>query len=273
MIDLLRWWIAIEVIGLAAWPLGWRLCSNLADRGYGLSKALGLLLISYGLWLASSFGFLNNDLGGILASLLAVAALSVWTLRRNDGDWAALRAWAQEHGRLIAFNEALFLVAFVAWSIFRAYDPAIAGTEKPMEFAFLNGILRSDRFPPLDPWLSGYAISYYYFGYVMLAVLVRLSGVASAVGFNLGVASWFALTVLGAFSVTYSLINTARQEGKRRLAPALLGPLFVNVCVCVPPSAMPCVWPCIEWVWPWRGCSKSCTPVAWPLRHCYAGWM
>ncbi len=227
MIDLLRWWIAIEVIGLAAWPLGWRLCGNLADRGYGLSKALGLLLVSYGLWLASSFGFLNNDLGGILASLLAGAALSAWVLRRNDGGWAALRVWAQEHGRLIAFNEALFLVAFVAWAIFRAHDPAIAGTEKPMEFAFLNGILRSDRFPPLDPWLSGYAISYYYFGYVMLAVLVRLSGVASAVGFNLGVASWFALTVLGAFSVTYSLINIARQEGERRLAPALLGPLFV----------------------------------------------
>ena len=102
-----------------------------------------------------------------------------------------------------------------------------------MEFAFLNGILRSDRFPPLDPWLSGYAISYYYFGYVMLAVLVRLSGVASAVGFNLGVASWFALTILGAFSVSYSLLYSTRREGERevtsirKLLPPLLGPLFV----------------------------------------------
>lgn len=235
MADLLRWWIVIEVIGLAAWPLSWRLCGNLADRGYGLSKALGLLLVSYALWVTSSFGFLGNDLGGILASLLAVAACSAWTVRDGGGDegWAALREWMRQRRRLIFFSEGLFLAAFVAWAIFRAYDPAIAGTEKPMEFAFLNGILRSDRFPPLDPWLAGYAISYYYFGYVMLAVLVRLSGVAPAVGFNLGVASWFALTALGAFSVSYSLIRGAQREGEREptsireLASALLGPLFV----------------------------------------------
>ncbi|MCS7222371.1 MAG: DUF2298 domain-containing protein [Anaerolineae bacterium] len=233
--ELLRWWIAIEVIGLVAWPLGWRLCGNLADRGYGLSKALGLLLVSYVLWVTSSFGFLGNDLGSILASLLAVAACSAWALRRGDSSWAALRDWMRQYRRLIFFNEGLFLIAFVAWAIFRAYDPAIAGTEKPMEFAFLNGILRSDRFPPLDPWLAGYAISYYYFGYVMLAVLVRLSGVASAVGFNLGVASWFALTALGAFSVSYNLIHGIRREGERKprsirgLAFALLGPLFVAV--------------------------------------------
>ncbi|HEY63237.1 MAG TPA: hypothetical protein G4O02_01580 [Caldilineae bacterium] len=227
MIDLLRWYLAIEIIGLVAWPLCWRLCANLADRGYGLSKALGLLLVCYTLWVSSSFGFLGNDLGGILASLLTVAGLSLWALRRSGQDGRPFRTWTRENSRLIFFSEGLFLVAYIAWAIFRAYDPAIAGTEKPMEFAFLNGILRSDRFPPLDPWLSGYAISYYYFGYVMLAVLTRLSGVPSAVGFNLGLASWFALTVLGAFSVTYSLMNAGRGAVERRLLPALLGPLFV----------------------------------------------
>jgi hypothetical protein len=48
-------------------------------------------------------------------------------------------------------------------------DPAGA-----MEFAFLNAILRSDAFPPHDPWLSGFGISYYYFGYVMMAVMTYL---------------------------------------------------------------------------------------------------
>ncbi len=227
MIDLLRWYVAIEIIGLVAWPLCWRLCGNLADRGYGLSKAFGLLLVCYTLWMTSSLGFMGNDLGGVLASLLIVAALSRWALSREGQNWGTFRTWVRGHGRMIAFSEGLFLFAFVAWAIFRAYDPAIAGTEKPMEFTFLNGILRSDRFPPLDPWLSGYAISYYYFGYVMLAVLVRLSGVPSAVGFNLGLATWFALTVLGAFSVTYSLLYAGRRAAERRLAPALLGSLFV----------------------------------------------
>ena len=227
MADLLRWWLALEIMGLAAWPLCWRLCAHLGDRGYGLSKAFGLLLVSYILWIGSSFGLLANDLGAVLASLLLTAAASWWALRDADGGWPALRSWLRAHARLIAVSEGMFLAVFVLWAIFRAFDPAIAGTEKPMEFTFLNGILRSPRFPPLDPWLSGYAISYYYFGYVMLAVLTRLSGVAPAVAFNLGVASWMALTMAGAFSVSYNLLCADGRDGARRLLAALLGPLFI----------------------------------------------
>ena len=44
-----------------------------------------------------------------------------------------------------------------------------------MEIAFINGILQSDHFPPQDPWLSGFGISYYYFGYVMMSMATRLA--------------------------------------------------------------------------------------------------
>ena len=59
----------------------------------------------------------------------------------------------------------------------RANNPEIstAGGEKWMETAFINAILHSPMFPPHDPWLSGYAISYYYFGYVMTAMLAKLT--------------------------------------------------------------------------------------------------
>ena len=99
-------------------------------------------------------------------------------------------------------------MALVFWAFVRSYSPEIttAGGEKFMELAFLNGILRSDRFPPLDPWLSGYAISYYYFGYIMLAALTQLSGLAPSVAFNVGLATWFALTVTLAFGVTFDMV-------------------------------------------------------------------
>ena len=48
-----------------------------------------------------------------------------------------------------------------------------------MEMAFINGILRSAHFPPQDPWLSGYGISYYYGGYVLSAMLTLASGCAA----------------------------------------------------------------------------------------------
>ncbi len=57
----------------------------------------------------------------------------------------------------------------------RANNPEVttAGGEKWMEVAFINAIMHSPTFPPHDPWLSGYAISYYYFGYVMAAMLAE----------------------------------------------------------------------------------------------------
>jgi uncharacterized membrane protein len=41
----------------------------------------------------------------------------------------------------------------------------------------------------------------------MLGVFIRLSGVAPAIGFNLGVAMWYALVMIGAFGVVYDLVR------------------------------------------------------------------
>lgn len=119
--------------------------------------------------------------------------------------------WMRAHLRFVIATELVFTVAFVAWTIFRAYNPEITATEKPMEFAFLNGILQSKKFPPLDPWLSGYAISYYYFGYVIIAMLTMLSGIAPSIAFNLAIALLFGLAATGAFGLTYELIVSWRQ--------------------------------------------------------------
>jgi uncharacterized membrane protein len=229
MFAVLSWWLIIQVLALAALPLAWRLFGALPDRGYAFGKPLGLLLVSYILWLGASLGFIRNDAGGILLALVLVVALSLWlgreALRRDQDGGLVVVAWLRGQRRYVLACEVLFVASFVAWAFFRAYNPELNSTEKPMELAFLNGILRSERFPPLDPWLSGYAISYYYFGYVMLAILTRLSGVPAGVGFNVGVALWFALVALGAFGVAYNLV--ARRNARRAVAFGLVGALLV----------------------------------------------
>ena len=123
--------------------------------------------------------------------------------------------------------ELLFAGALVLWALLRAYSPDLttAGGEKFMEIMYLNSIGRSDYFPPHDAWLSGYAISYYYFGYVMMAMLTRLSGLAAHLTFNVGVASLFALTCTGAFGLVYNLVKGAARTGSERdSARAAAGP-------------------------------------------------
>jgi hypothetical protein len=57
------WWIIIQLFGLAALPLSRRVFAWLPDRGYAFSKTIGLLLVSYLLWLGASTGILTNNLG------------------------------------------------------------------------------------------------------------------------------------------------------------------------------------------------------------------
>ncbi len=235
----LIWWLLVELMGLLALPLAYRLFRRLPDRGYGVSKALGLLLVGYLFWLLGVLGFLGNDSGGVVLAMALVGAgsLGVYFWRRDDGESGrSWLAWFRRHYRLVLAIELVFAVAFVAGVAYRAHVPRIetAGGEKFMEVAFLNAIGRSDSLPPLDPWLSGYAISYYYFGYVIVSMLIRLSQVAVPVGFNLGGALLFALTATAAFSLVYNLVSAGcRRVGgdasskSRRLAAALLGVVFV----------------------------------------------
>lgn len=229
VVAVLIWWVLLQAMGLVALPLVFRLLRWLPDRGYSVAKPAGLLLGNYVLWLLGTLGWLRNTEGGILLAFGLVALFGVWVYRRWD-DGPRLIDWLRAHKNWIIAYEAVFLAALVFWSIYRAHNPDLFSTEKPMEFAFMNAIRRSPAFPPPDPWLSGFAISYYYFGYVMMATLTQLSGVASGVAFSLTNAMWFALTAAGAFGIVANLVAASQPATRNAIVGAgLLGALFVPV--------------------------------------------
>lgn len=226
------WWLIIQFFGLAALPITRRVLAWLPDAGYAFGKAFGLLLVSYLLWLGASTGFLINDLGGILLSILFLVAISI-IFERSDGLRVgdSLRFFWQNHRVRIIVVEVLFLLSFTGWVMLRAYAPSkivSAYGEKYMEIAFLNGILRSPQLPPVDPWMSGYAISYYYFGYLMMAVVTNLSGVSPTIGFDLFDALIFSLTVCGAYGVVFNLIAATGASNKQSTVYGFLGAVFVT---------------------------------------------
>ncbi len=215
---LVSWWLLATLAGAAAWPLCFRLLRGLPDRGYTLARALGLILTGYGFWIAASLGLLNNTNGSVILAALVVLALGL-LIRRRD----SMLDWFRANGRLVLATEVLFLALFFGWALFRAHYPDTTTTEKPMEMAFMSAIRRSEVFPPNDPWMSGYAISYYYFGYVIAAMLGNLSGVSNGAAFSLMIALLFALTGIGAFGVTYNLVQARMVKKKRRDAAAGAG--------------------------------------------------
>ncbi len=216
MREFIVWWLVLAILGAITLPITLKLLRFLPDRGVTLARPVGLILSGYLFWLLAVLGVLPNSTAAIVLVLAALAAVSgvIWA-REGRALWAALC----ERRRLIAIAEALFLCALAALALLRAYSPDIAATEKPMEFAFINSILRSPSLPPQDPWLAGYGISYYYFGYVMAAMVTRLSALPSDVTFNLLGATLFALTVVGTFGLVYNLAQ-AYLERRNEQAPA-----------------------------------------------------
>jgi YYY domain-containing protein len=75
-----------------------------------------------------------------------------------------------------------------------------------MDFGFINSILRANFFPPLDMWYAPLPINYYYFGHLSGATLIKLINLPSAVGYNLILATIFALGITQVFSLITNLI-------------------------------------------------------------------
>ena len=205
--SIVAWWLVAEVLGVLALPVCFVFFRGLPDRGLGFSKIAGLLLVGYFSWLIEDLQFVDFGRATVVAVLVLLAAGSAWLMRK---DWPELKVFLISKRRLLLGYELIFLVAFLFMAGFRGFNPEIAGTEKPMDFALINGILRSGQFPPKDPWMSGFSISYYYFGYYLVALMIELSGVLPAVGFNLALASIFGLTALGVAALLYNLTGRLR---------------------------------------------------------------
>jgi YYY domain-containing protein len=244
----LRWWLVLLLLGTAAFPLSFTVFKKLPDRGYAFTKMFGLLLVAYFYWLTGSLGFLGNNTGGIFVSILVMSGVAYWVYKRSVdsrplpvsseqlpvNNQQSISDWVRSNSAHILVTELVFATLFVMWVWVRSQNPAIAATEKPMEIAFLNAIGRSPNFPPLDPWLSGFAISYYYFGYIMTSLIARLALVPEQIAFNLALAWLVAGTGTGAFGLVFNLL---RLQGARKsalilgLAAALAVPIVGNLTI------------------------------------------
>ncbi len=222
----ISWYFLFFVLGWLTFPLAFRLFRRLPDKAYALSRTLGLLLWGFAFWLLTSLGVLQNQPGGILMGLAILLGLSLWAGR---GRWHGMGAWLRAHWRLVLMVEIVFLLAFGFMVVVRGANPDAVGTEKPMGLAFINAALNANTFPPHDPWLSGYAISYYHFGYILAAMLAKITATSGGVAFNLMLASVFALSAAGAYGILYDLLAASENEGQqdRALGWALLGPVFL----------------------------------------------
>jgi YYY domain-containing protein len=180
------WWLAISGLGWLVFPMCFLAFSGMPDRGLGASKTLGPLLVAYLAWLTAMQGWTSFTRPWLVAILAILGLVSALCVQRSSAE---MTDFLRRRWRLVLLWEGLFLLVGAVFLAIRAYNPEIYWGEKPMDFSFLNAFLRTETFPPREPWFSGALLNYYYFGFVIVAAAGKLTGTPPGVLYNLAVAT------------------------------------------------------------------------------------
>ena len=210
-LGLLVWYLFIFVLGLAVYPLARLAMPGLADNGYPLSRALGLVLLGYLAWMAGSvrIPYARTTIAIVFGSILLMGAALAYDQRDE------LREEWKTKKKYFLLVEGLFLAFFVIDLLIRIGNPDLwhpaKGGERPMDFSYFNAVIKSTTFPPYDPWFAGGHINYYYYGFVLAGTPVKLLGIVPTIAYNFILPTLFAVTGVCAFSVGWNLL--VKEEG------------------------------------------------------------
>ncbi len=200
------WYLVVLLLGWAVFPFVRMALRGLPDRGYAVTKVVGVVMLAWMVWIGGSLGVPVSRLFITLMALLLLAVNVVLFIIQKDGLLQDLR----ERKRYILVVEGLALTFFLVFLFIRLGNPDLwhpyKGGEKPMDFSFLNATIKSTTFPPYDPWFAGGYMNYYYYGFVLMGVLVKWLAVVPSIAYNIFLPMLFSFVAMGAFCFGYNLL-------------------------------------------------------------------
>lgn len=184
-----RWWTAIFLLGAACFPLTAWLFHFFKDRGWLISKVLGIAGAGFLTWLFVTCGWLKFTPGVCIKMAILMAAVS-WACffliyRKKQRRFSGQIAERMDICSAALDGELIFLIFFILWTYVAGFRPAAYGTEKFMDYGFMMAMMRSEILPAKDLWFAGGNLNYYYGGQYFAVYLTKLTGTQVAQTYNL----------------------------------------------------------------------------------------
>ena len=193
----LAWYAVVAVAGIVMIGALRRLGVG-SGAGWAVARVAGWTLQAYVAWIAGWLGLTHWWWVG----LAVLIPLGWW-------GWRGLR---EVKPRALVEAELVGLGAFSLLAFLRLSAMAVTATEKPMDLAILATLLRPGTIPPVDPWLAGQSIPYYYFGFVPWLLPAKILGFAPDVVFNLLLPTLAAVSAQGAWALARA-VGGSRRTG------------------------------------------------------------
>ncbi len=126
---------------------------------------------------------------------------------------------------LVYAEEILFFAVFLLWTYLAGFHPAAHGTEKFMDYGFMEAMMRSKTLPATDLWYSQGKINYYYGGQYFAVFLTKLSGTKVELTYNLMRTFVAAFAFVLPFSLVHqmTLDMQGRVSGWKKNLPSITG--------------------------------------------------
>ncbi len=195
------WYLLALVLGAAAMPLTGRLFRRFQDRGWMFSKVTAIAVSGFLTWFLVAVKIIKfTTMTCIVVTLVCAAASLILYCREQKAGFECIPF---AHLDLVYAEELLFFAAFLFWTYFAGFHPAAYGTEKFMDYGFMEAMMRSKTLPATDLWYSQGKINYYYGGQYFAVFLTKLSGAKVELTYNL-----MRTFVAGlAFAMPFSLVH------------------------------------------------------------------
>ena len=195
------WYLLALVLGVTAMPLTGRLFRRFQDRGWIFSKVTAIAVSGFLTWFLVAVKIIKfTTITCIVVTLVCAAASLILYWREQKAGFECIPF---AHLDLVYAEELLFFAAFLLWTYFAGFHPAAYGTEKFMDYGFMEAMMRSKTLPATDLWYSQGKINYYYGGQYFAVFLTKLSGAKVELTYNL-----MRTFVAGlAFAMPFSLVH------------------------------------------------------------------
>ena len=216
------WWVLALLMGMLAMPVTGSLFAHFDDRGWIFSKVLAIGVGGFAVWFLVSIKLMPFTRLCCIFVCLILAILCILLFRSQEKKGIECFPW--EHVRLVCWEELLFLAIFLLWTYLAGFHPQAYGTEKFMDYGFMEAMMRSDVLPAKDIWYSQGHINYYYGGQYFAVFLTKLSGTMVEQTYNLMRTFVAALAFAMPYSLVYQLMKDSDTGEKRHgWAPAVSG--------------------------------------------------
>ena len=199
------WYLLALVLGVAAMPLTGRLFRRFDDKGWIFSKVTAIAITGFLTWFLVAVKILKYTTVTCVAVTVACTVLSILLYRKEQKE--GFECIPFKHLNLVYAEELLFFAFFLLWTYLAGFHPAAYGTEKFMDYGFMEAMMRSKTLPATDLWYSQGKINYYYGGQYFAVFLTKLSGTKVELTYNLMRTFVAGLAFIMPFSLVYQMVR------------------------------------------------------------------